>query len=145
MSMSFVLFLHLFCLAAWTGCILVEALYEHSIDTSPAMRRFVSELHWRTDKFIEIPTFAGVLLTGGAMIHNSAMTPLLWIKVAFGLTAILFNALCVGLVVKRLACARAGDFDTWQRLDHWQHKLGAVVLLALLVALGIGGWVLAGR
>lgn len=143
--MSLPLFLHLFCIAAWTGCILVEALYEHSIDHSPAMRRFVSELHWRTDKFVEIPAFAGVLLSGGALIHAAPMTPLLWAKVAFGLLAIAANAACVWLVVRRLAAARAGDFDTWQRLDHRQHKLGAVVLLALLIALGIGVSVLASR
>lgn len=143
--MSLALFLHLFCIAAWTGCILVEALYEHSIDPSPAMRRFVSELHWRTDKYIEIPALLGVLLTGGAMLHSAAMTPLLWTKVALGLMAILFNAICVGLVVQRLRTARAGEFDAWQRLDYWQHKLGAVVLLTLVTALGIGGFVLVGR
>lgn len=143
--MSLVLFAHLFCIAAWTGCILVEALYEHSIDTSVAMRRFVSELHWRTDKYIEIPAFAGVLLSGGAMVHAAPMTPLLWAKVALGLLAIAANAGCVWLVVRRLAAARAGDFARWQRLDHWQHKLGAVVLVALLAALAIGVSVLASR
>lgn len=143
--MAIALFLHLFCIAAWTGCILVEALYEHSIDGSPAMRRFVSELHWRTDKFIEIPAFLGVLLSGGAMIHSAPMTSLLWAKVVLGLLAIAANAACVWLVVRRLAAARRSDFHTWQRLDYWQHKLGAVVLLTLLAALGIGVSVLASR
>ncbi|MGE5514361.1 MAG: hypothetical protein ACM31D_00915 [Bacteroidota bacterium] len=143
--MSLALFLHLLCIAAWTGCILVEALYEHSIDSSPTMRRFVSELHWRTDKYIEIPAFLGVLLSGGAMLHTAPMTPLLWTKVALGLVAIASNAACVWLVVKRLGTARAGDYAAWERLDHLQHKLGAVVLLTLVAALGIGGYALVGR
>ncbi|MCR6631587.1 MAG: hypothetical protein NVV74_16950 [Magnetospirillum sp.] len=137
--MTFALFLHLLCVATWLGCILVEALYEHSIDDSPAMRRFISALHWKTDKFIEIPAFLGVLLTGGAMLHQAPYTPLLWTKIGLGLTAITFNAVCVWLVVKRLALADKGDFAGWEKLDHWQHKLGAVVLLALLAALVAGG------
>lgn len=143
--MPLALFLHLFCIAVWTGCILVEALYEHSIEPSPTMRRFISELHWRTDKYIEIPAFLGVLLSGGAMLHTASMTPLLWAKVALGLVAIACNAACVGLVVKRLDRARAGDYPAWERLDLLQHKLGAVVLLALVAALGVGGYVLVGR
>ena len=79
------------------------------------MRRFVSELHWRTDKYVEIPAFIGVLLSGGAMVHGVPMTPLLWTKVAFGLVAIAANAVCVGLVVRRLAA-----------LDEHAGRLGAI-------------------
>ena len=143
--MTVALFLHVFCAAAWTGCILVEALYEHSIDHSPTMRRFVSVLHWRTDKYVEVPALAGVLLSGGIMLAHADMTVMLWTKVALGLTAIAFNLACVVLVARRLVAARADDFATWERLDHLQHKLGAVVLLALVGALVIGGMVLAGR
>ena len=139
-----VLLLHLLCIAIWLGCILVEALYEHSIDGSPVMRRFVSTLHWNTDRYIEIPAFLGVLLSGGAMVHGARLTPLLWAKITLGLVAIAFNAACVRLVIRRLKLAQAGDFAGWERIDHWQHKLGAVVLLALLGALGIGEFQLSG-
>lgn len=140
--MNIILFIHIICVATWLGCILTEAIYEHSAGDSPDRRHFISVLHWNTDKYIEIPAFLGVLLTGGAMIHQAEMTPLLWIKIAFGLIAILFNALCVGLVVRRLGHARNGNVAGWEAIDRKQHKLGGVVLIALLVALGIGGYLL---
>jgi hypothetical protein len=45
---------------------------------------------------------------------------------------------CVGLVFARAKAAHAGDWLRFDRLDHLQHKLGAVVLLAMLGALGVG-------
>jgi hypothetical protein len=138
--MRAVLFVHLVLVAVWLGCILVEAIYEHAIEKTDDMRRFVSRLHWTTDKFVEIPAFLGVLATGGYRLSHTAMTPLLWVKVAFGLVAILFNAICVVIVVRRLGYARKGDFVAWEAIDHKQHVYGAVVLIALLAALGIGGY-----
>jgi len=138
--MKALLFLHLVLLSAWLGCILVEAIYEHSIEKSDGMRVFVSRLHWTTDRFIEIPAFAGVLLTGAAMAARVPMTPLLSLKILFGLIAIIFNTICVILVVKRLRYAEAGDFDAWEAIDHKQHIYGAVVLISLLLALAIGGY-----
>lgn len=141
--MTPLLFLHIVSVSVWLGCILVEAVYEHSIDASPAMRRFVSALHWTTDKWIEIPAFLGVLVTGGLMAAHVPVTPLLSVKIGFGLLAITANAVCVGLVLRRLRHAETGNFTAWEAADHRQHKIGAVVLLALLVALGIGGYRLA--
>lgn len=142
--MKIVLFIHLVCVAAWLGCVLVEAIYEHAIDKSTQMRVFISRLHWSTDKFVEIPAFVGVLLTGGFMLGHTAMTPLLLTKIAFGLAAIAFNTLCVGLAFRRLNFARVGDFTSWEAVDCQQHKFGAAVLVALLVALAIGGYLFAG-
>lgn len=137
--MSAVLFLHLMCAAAWLGCILVEAVCEHSIEPTPPMRLFISRMHWTTDKAIEVPALAGVLVTGGLMLGRVQPGPLLWAKIGLGLMAIVANLICVGLVVKRLRLARAGDFAGWEQVDHWQHKIGAVVLLAMVGALAIGG------
>jgi len=138
--MRILLFLHLVLLSAWLGCIIVEAIYEHSIDKTDGMRVFVSRLHWTTDRFIEIPAFVGVLVTGAAMAAQVPMTPLLALKIVFGLIAISFNAICVGLVVRRLRHAEAADFQAWEVVDHKQHVYGAVVLISLLIALGIGGY-----
>jgi hypothetical protein len=137
------LFVHLLCVAGWTGCVLVEGIYEHSIDQSAPMRRFVSELHWRTDKYVEIPAFLGALLTGLFMVGSVAMTPLLATKITFGLIAVVVNAYCVWLVLRRLRLARAGDFSAWETIDDSQHKFGAVVLIGLAVALSIGGYLFA--
>jgi hypothetical protein len=113
--MKITLFVHLICIAAWLGCVLVEAVFEHSVDKSPEMRRFVSSAHWTTDKFIEIPAFLGVLITGALMLPQTTISALLGTKIAFGLIAIGFNAICVGLVVKRLGLARLGDFQAGRR------------------------------
>lgn len=138
--MKLILFIHLICISAWLGCVLVEAILEHSIDKSPDMRIFISKVHWSTDKFIEIPAFMGVFITGGLMLPQTTVSPLLWTKIAFGLIAIVFNAICVGLVLKRLGYAKAGDFLGWEAVDRKQHKFGAVVLIAMLIALAIGGY-----
>jgi putative copper export protein len=137
------LFLHLLCVAVWLGCILVEAIFEHSIEPGPSMRCFVARLHWTTDKYIEIPAFAGVLLTGIGLASKSNFNLLLEIKVGFGLLAVLANLVCVALVVKRLRAAQAKDFAHYEVLDHLQHKVGAVVLLGVVVALSIGGYLFA--
>jgi len=141
--MRVLLFLHLVLLSAWLGCILVEAIYEHSIEKTDGMRVFVSRLHCTTDRFVEIPAFVGVLVTGAAMATQVPMTPLLTLKILFGLIAIIFNAICVVLVVRRLRHAEAADFQAWDTVDHKQHVYGAVVLISLLLALGIGGYLYA--
>jgi len=142
MMMKILLFLHLVLLSVWLGCVLVEAIYEHSIEKTDAMRIFVSRLHWTTDKFIEIPAFVGVLLTGAVMATQVPLTPLLTLQILFGLTAIVFNAICVYLVVRRLRHAEALEFDVWawEAIDHKQHLYGAVVLIELVLALSIGGY-----
>ena len=138
--MKVALFFHLVFVSAWMSCIFVEVLYERSIDQSEAMRRFVSKLHWNTDKFVEAPAFIGVLISGTLMLMLTEMNALVWTKVAFGLIAIIFNVICVNLVYKRLQAAKEGDFAQWERVDHKQHQYGAVVLVTLLIALVIGGY-----
>lgn len=138
--MKFALFLHLACISAWLGCILVEGVYEHSIDKSPEMRTFIADLHSNTDKYVEIPTFTGVFLTGLYMLPQVEITQLLLVKIGFGLLAILFNVICVGLVARRLKCARKCDFKTFEIIDRKQHQYGAVVLITLLIAFGLGGY-----
>ncbi len=44
----------------------------------------------------------------------------------------------IWLVFLRAKAAEAGEWETFSALDHLQHKYGAVVLLGILVALGIG-------
>ena len=134
------LFLHMVSVALWIGCVVVEGIYEHSIDKSPAMRNFISKLHWNTDRCVEIPAFTVVLLTGGYMLMGRSLTPLLVAKVGFGALAILLNAVCVWLVIKRLRFANAGDYAGWERVDHLQHKLGGLVAVAMILALVFGGY-----
>jgi putative copper export protein len=144
MNVKFLLlFLHLMFVATWLGCVLTEALFEHSIEPDWEMRSFIARLHWSIDKYVEIPSFIGVLITGVALLFTTAVTPLLIVKIAFGLLAIVSNALCVLLVAKRLAAVRANDVRRYEQLDHWQHKWGALVLLGIVVAMAVGGYLFA--
>ena len=103
-------------------------------------REALATLHYRVDLFIELPVFLIVLLTGGAMLHTVQPTPALHVMMGFGLIAILANVYCVWLVIRRRKYALAGDTAGYERADHLQHKVGAVVLLGILLAMGAGIW-----
>jgi len=137
--LSVVLPLHLLFVGLWLGCVLTEALFERALlgQGRPA-ELILSKLHIRVDLAIEIPAFTLVLITGGLLLQQAHPSTALHVKIAFGLLAIVANAVCVYLVFKRHALAQAGQWEAFERIDHWQHKLGAVVLLAMLAALVIG-------
>jgi hypothetical protein len=62
----------------------------------------------------------------------------LTIKVALGLLAVVANGVCVGVVIARAKAAHACHWERFDQLDHWQHKIGAVVLLSMSGALLVG-------
>lgn len=92
---------------------------------------------------VEIPAFLLVLVTGALMLAGTTSGPLLQMKVGVGLIAIAANIYCVALVFRRAEAAGAGQWAEFSRLDHLQHKVGAVVLLGIVVALGIGAYLFA--
>ena len=140
--MTAVLFLHMLCAFVWLGCVLTETVMERAGDVSTVVRRLVSRAHWRIDLLVELPAFLGVLLTGGYMVQFISMTPLLMLKIAAGLIAVGVNVYCVLLVGRRHAAAVGGNFGLWEAIDRRQHRYGAVVLVAMLFALAIGGHLL---
>ena len=131
--------LHIAFVGVWLGCVLTEALFERALlKTGRSNERILATLHKRVDVFIEIPAFAGVAVTGGLMLIDATLTPVLQLKIAAALVAIAANAYCVYLVFAREAAALAEDWERFERLDHRQHQVGAVVLLGILTALGLG-------
>ena len=133
------LILHLLFIGLWLGCVLTEALLERALlGRGRAHELLRADLHKRVDVWIEIPAFVAVVVTGGMLFAQAAPSAWLNIKVALGLLAVLINGVCVGLVFARAKAAHSGNWERFDRLDHVQHKLGAVVLLALLGALGVG-------
>lgn len=135
--------IHLTCAALWVGCILTEALFERALLAGDrASHLMLARLHVRVDLLVEIPAFTGVLITGallGSQDHpaSSAITTMM----LSGLGAIIANLYCVWLVFRRRDAAEAADWASFDKLDHQQHKFGALVLLFVVVALlsGIGG------
>lgn len=135
--------LHLTFAALWAGCILTEALFERALLAGDrASHLTLARLHVRVDLLIEIPAFIGVLITGtilGLQPHPASLANS--VMMLSGLGAIAANLYCVWLVFKRCNAAESEDWQRFDRLDHLQHKFGALVLLFVVAALvaGIGG------
>lgn len=131
--------LHLLLIGLWLGCVLTEAMFERALlGKGRPQERLLADLHRRVDVWIEIPVFVAVVITGGLLLMQTSPSFWLRVKVAVGLLAVLANVVCVGLVFARAKAARVADWERFDRLDHLQHKLGAVVLLAIVGAAGIG-------
>ncbi|MDO8988763.1 MAG: hypothetical protein Q7U91_03935 [Sideroxyarcus sp.] len=137
--------LHLAFAGIWLGCVITEALFERALlGKGRAQELILVTLHKRVDLFVEIPAFLGVLVTGAFMLAGAGANPLLAAKIVFGLLAIAVNVYCVWLVFRRATAAQADRWEEFARLDHLQHKFGAVVLLAIVAALGLGVYRFAG-
>ncbi len=136
---TMLLIFHLLFIGIWLGCVLTEALFERALlGRGRAHELLLADLHKRVDVWIEIPAFAAVVVTGGMLFTQATPSAWLHFKIVLGLLAVLTNGVCVGLVFARAKAAHLGNWERFDRLDHVQHKLGAVVLLALLGALGVG-------
>lgn len=131
--------LHLTFVGLWLGCVLTEALFERALLGQGRDKELIlAVLHKRVDTFIEIPAFALVLATGALLLAGAPPSALLHAKVGLALLAIAANVYCVYLVFRRHRHALRGDWPAFERADHLQHKIGAVVLLGILGALGLG-------
>ena len=136
---SILLPLHLVFIGLWLGCVLTEALFERALlGQGRDKELLLTALHKRVDLFIEVPAFTLVLLTGGALLATAPQTALLHVKIAFASLAIVTNIYCVYLVFKRDRLAQSNDWEAFETIDQLQHKMGAVVLIGILGAVGIG-------
>lgn len=99
--MDTIVFLHLFCVGLWFGCIGVEIVIELLGLSSPAAGQHASKIHFYTDFFIELPAILTVLVTGFLLFDFNKLSLIYGIKLACGLIAILANLACVFFVVKR--------------------------------------------
>lgn len=135
--------IHLTFAALWIGCVLTEALFERALLAGDrASHLLLARLHARVDLLVEIPAFTGVLLTGiilSTQTHSGSIA--IKIMMLCGLCAIITNVYCVWLVFQRRRAAVQADWARFDRLDHLQHKFGALVLLFAVAALiaGISG------
>lgn len=137
--------LHLVSAGLWLGCVLTEVLFERALlGHGPSHRLILAQLHRRVDLWVELPAFLLLLVTGTLMLPTAAPTLWLSAKIGVGALAIAANAYCVWLVLRRAAAAQRGDWPLFERLDHAQHRWGAVVLLGLLGALALGIWLWVG-
>jgi len=131
--------IHLAAAGLWLGCVLTEVLFERALlGKGREQELLLAGLHKRVDLVVEMPAFVLVLVSGTLLLPSAAPSVLLQAKVAFGLLAIIANAYCVWLVFRRYTQASLGNWVAFERTDHIQHKVGAVVLVGMLAALCIG-------
>jgi uncharacterized membrane protein len=138
--MSTVIAIHFGFATIWLGCVVTEALFERALLAGNRSAHLtLADLHVRVDKFIEIPAILVVLATGVWMWLNATPTSAsFYVMLSSGLVAIAANFYCVFLVFKRRDAAHSKSWDEFDRLDHLQHKIGAIVLFGLLAALVSG-------
>ena len=96
------------------------------------------KLHKRVDLFVELPAIAGVSITGLSMLDAARWSAAVIAMMVLGTLAIVANLYCVYLVFRRAAAAEAGESASFQRYDRLQHRIGGVVLVAILGALALG-------
>ncbi len=136
--------LHLVFVGLWLGCVLTEALFERALLGQGRDKELIlTALHKRVDLFVEIPAFTLVVVTGAMLMASAPVSALLHAKLGFAALAINTNVYCVYLVFKRDRLARSGDWSAFEAADQLQHKLGAMVLVGILGALGIGLYLVA--
>ncbi len=137
--MNALLPLHLLCIGLWLGCVLTEVLFERALlGKGRAQEALLADLHRRVDLFVELPAFVLVAASGALMLNGSAGGVWLHAKIGFGLIAIAANGYCVRLVLARAQAAQDGRWEDFARIDARQHRWGAVVLVAMLVAIVLG-------
>lgn len=137
---SILLSLHFVFAAVWLGCVITEALFERALLSGDRSSHLVlADLHVRVDKVIEIPAIVVVLLTGVCLwFYVQPVGAAFYVMLVAGVVAMAANVYCVWLVFKRRDAAHASIWNEFERLDHLQHKVGAIVLLGLLIAIAAG-------
>ncbi len=102
-------FLHLFFIAMWAGCVLVELVVEVRGYRDPELAASAARMHYSIDLFVEIPIFLAVLITGILLIDPSRFSPLYFTKIGAGLIAIVANIYCVIPVILRHQALKEGN------------------------------------
>ena len=140
--MTILLSLHLLAIGIWIGVVGAEFAIEFDGMKDDKSLLKAAKLHYTTDKWVEIPAFVTVLITGILMLDETHLTGLFLVKVIFGLLAVLFNFICVIAVFKRQKFAAAQDFDGMKSTDRLM-RLGALVIPTFLIAFALGAYFVA--
>ena len=130
---------HLLAAGAWIGCLWTELVFERLLaGQDPAALRWLARLHWRVDRWVEVPAMGVVAATGVGLWPGGSASVMLMAMAVSGGGAVLANALCVAVVLRRWQAAEAGDAAGFVRWDAWQHRLGGLVFVGVHAAVLIG-------
>lgn len=119
------------------GRVAVETLIEIRRDSSLEQHFDAAAVHLRIDWLIEIPALALVVCTGAAMLMSAELTGLLIIQLVFAAIAVLSNAVCVWIVIKRKQATKIG-IEAVNAESERMNKLGLPLLVSWFAALTIG-------
>ncbi len=92
---------HVIVLGLWGGVVLVELLYEWGGVAGRLPAKDVAWLHQRTDRFIELPIIALVVVSGLLLWHSRGWSMDLLPKVLFAGGAVAANLGCYVVVERR--------------------------------------------
>lgn len=131
--------LHILFAGAWIGTVLVEAAFERTLlGQGREQQLILARLHWKVDKLIELPLLIAAAVSGAKLVRGMPLDDLLRAKLACAALAVFANLYCIWLVRLRLRVAEAGAWELFAMIDKRQHQIGALVLLGLLGAAGLG-------
>lgn len=131
--------LHILFAGAWIGTVLVEAAFERTLlGREREQQLILARLHWKVDKLIELPLLIAAAVSGAKLVRGMPLDDLLRAKLACAALAVFANLYCIWLVRLRLRVAEAGAWELFAMIDKRQHQIGALVLLGLLGAAGLG-------
>lgn len=121
----------------WVGCVGTEVIFERMLSAGSA-NAWRSRLHARVDLVVELPAMLATCVTGALAWPAARPGPGLWVMAVAGGVALAANTVCIAHVLRRHRAAERGDESAWTRADRAQHRWGAMVVLALGVALAAG-------
>ena len=129
--------LHLLAVGCWIGVVGAEFFIEIPAMKDEEALKTASHIHFATDRWIEIPAFTTVLITGLLMMNEShASGPFLY-KIIFGILAVGFNLLSVYAVVKRRNYLLKDDVKGMDSVLPMK-RISALVIPCFLIALALG-------
>lgn len=133
-------FIHVFAVAYWLGCVATEVVVEQVGLRRAALRPAVPQFHFYVDRFVEIPAFTLVLITG-VMLFDAGRFAGDWVyatKVICGLLAVGANIFSIYPVIMRKRRADAQDSTGVRRYGKMIDLTVPVGIPAAFIALGIG-------
>jgi hypothetical protein len=134
-----ILLLHILFAGIWLGCVLTEIFFERALlGKGRDYEVILANLHKMVDLFIELPVLMIVAITGVLQLKYSILGLWQHLMIGAGAIAIIANVYCVYLVLTRAKAANNSDWLEFEKLDHFQHKAGAIVLCGIIIAIICG-------
>lgn len=139
--MNPILFIHFIAIGVWAGCIATEIVCELDQKNVKPEDSYIASLHWKIDKYVELPAILLTLLTGFTLLQQGpiAWTLLLKIKITAGLTAVLLNIIAAYTIYQRYRYFSLNDEQQYQKYHSLHDTIGIGCVISLSIAIVAGG------